>query len=168
MIDWEYWRPVFDRNWDKLSIYRSVRILFCLQIVEHFECWASILGISKEIKVATIAVDEAKILGIKARMTLLFQSTLVKNLPKNCAAWSEFLLCLLKQLLSWFSLFQCVVVALSSLVALFTTQNLFLILLNISPEKKLIWWKARDKIGIHRYPFRGSLQVFYMSNINLR
>ena len=33
VIDWEYWRPVFDRNWDKLSIYRSVRILFCLEIV---------------------------------------------------------------------------------------------------------------------------------------
>ncbi|CAH3018592.1 unnamed protein product [Porites evermanni] len=23
VIDWEYWRPVFDRNWDKLSIYRN-------------------------------------------------------------------------------------------------------------------------------------------------
>ena len=44
------------------------------------------MGISKEIEVATIAVDGAKILGIKARITLLFQSRLVKNLPKNCAA----------------------------------------------------------------------------------
>ena len=86
MIDWEYWRPVFDRNWDKLSIYRSVRILFCLEIVKHFDCCASILGISKEIKVTTIAVDEAKILGIKVRITLLFQSRLVKTLPRNCAA----------------------------------------------------------------------------------
>lgn len=22
VIDWEFWRPVFDRNWDKLSMYR--------------------------------------------------------------------------------------------------------------------------------------------------
>ena len=22
VIDWEIWRPVFDRNWDTLSIYR--------------------------------------------------------------------------------------------------------------------------------------------------
>ena len=22
VIDWEYWRPVFDRNWDTYSIYR--------------------------------------------------------------------------------------------------------------------------------------------------
>ena len=41
------------------------------------------MDISKVIEVATIAVDEAKILGIKAPITLLFQSRLVKNLPKN-------------------------------------------------------------------------------------
>lgn len=22
IIDWEFWRPIFDRNWEKLSIYR--------------------------------------------------------------------------------------------------------------------------------------------------
>ena len=28
VIDWENWRPVFDRNWDALSIYRYEK-LFC-------------------------------------------------------------------------------------------------------------------------------------------
>ena len=28
VIDWEFWRPVFDRNWDKLSIYRCGFCLF--------------------------------------------------------------------------------------------------------------------------------------------
>ena len=114
-----------------LSEFRFVFI----KIVEHFDCWASVLDIFKEIEVGwTIAVDETKILGIKARITLLFQSRLVKNLPKNCAAWSEFFLCLLKLLLSWFSRFHCCCGCTK-----LTTQNLFLILLNISPEKKLIW-----------------------------
>jgi len=26
VIDWESWRPVFDRNWDTLSIYRFEKL----------------------------------------------------------------------------------------------------------------------------------------------
>lgn len=26
VIDWEYWKPVFDRNWDTLSIYRFEKL----------------------------------------------------------------------------------------------------------------------------------------------
>lgn len=22
IIDWEFWRPIFDRNWEQLSVYR--------------------------------------------------------------------------------------------------------------------------------------------------
>ena len=27
IIDWEYWRPVFDRNWDTYSIYRFAKLI---------------------------------------------------------------------------------------------------------------------------------------------
>ena len=27
IIDWEFWRPIFNRNWDKLSIYRFESII---------------------------------------------------------------------------------------------------------------------------------------------
>ena len=94
------------------------------------------MGISKEIKVKTIAIDEARINAISIKFDHVYRES-VLQFQNFCFA------CFLVSV--------TVMVTLGSLVALlckiiFGMQQL--------PGKPMIWWKMNDKIDDRRYPCR--------------
>jgi len=78
------------------------------------------MGISEEIEVATIAIDDQ--IAIPIKVDNASRAVTAKKSAKKCAARSEFLFCLLNLLLFWFAPFRrlCGCAELASRV---TTQN---------------------------------------------
>ena len=94
------------------------------------------MGISKGIKVKTIAIDEARINAISIKFDNVYRES-VLQFQNFCFA------CFLVSV--------TVMVTLGSLVALLCK---IIFGMQQFPEKLMIWWKMNDKINDRRYPYR--------------
>ena len=124
------------------------------------------IGISDNIEDATITIDEATILEIKAMIALPFQLRLTsfveqrrqRNSQKVCCTFRIFFF-------SYFLVSIFVVVAQTELASSVTPRkacNYWYA--TISPEKPTIWWKTRHGIDVRGYPHRSSdVRVIFCS-----